>query len=109
MSLVNRNKIGVLYGAVTIALVATTLGSMQCWASQVGPWSNHSLRDNCLFFWVVSGALLTLSQIVFSAVALGAASVQPPGRVTKVVIVVFATVILSAIALFVVALSQMPS
>jgi hypothetical protein len=105
MSLAKRNKIGVLYGTVTVALLAATLGSGQCWQSQVGPWSNEGLHDNCLFIWVVSGVLLTLSQIVFIWVAF----FEVPASVTRVVILLFGIVILLAIALFIVALSGMPS
>jgi hypothetical protein len=104
MSLADRNKRGVLYGTVTSALVATTLGSMQCWASQVGPWSNHALRDGCLFIWAVSGLLLAVSQIIFIVVAWG---MNP--SVTKLLMLVGGLVILAVIAFFLFALSNMPS
>lgn len=123
MSLANRNKIGVAYGAVTIALVATILGSGWCWGSQVGPWSNDGLRALCLTIWVVSGLLLAVSQIIFIVVALrmnqnAIATLNPaPGpsardaaaSVTKVTILAFSALVLVIIALFLFALSGMPS
>jgi hypothetical protein len=123
MSLANRNKIGVAYGAVTIALVATILGSGWCWGSQVGPWSNDRLRGVCLAIWAASGLLLAVSQIIFIVVALrmnhnaiptldltpGAPARDAPASVTKVMILAFAALVLVVIASFLYVLSSMPS
>jgi hypothetical protein len=123
MSLANRNKIGMAYGAVTIALVATIFGSGWCWGSQSGPGSSEGLHDVCLTIWVTSGILLAVSQIIFIVIALGmnhnataTLDLTPgtparatPASVTKVVILAFAALVLVVIALFIYALSGMPS
>jgi TRAP-type C4-dicarboxylate transport system permease small subunit len=72
MSLANRKNIGVTYVATTSVLLVAIVGSWQCWQSlNVGHHSTETLHDVCLGIWVVSGALLILSQIVFIGFALG--------------------------------------
>lgn len=89
----------------------------------VGSHPTETLHDVCLTIWAVSGALLGLSQIVFIAVALRmkdgavanrdlasrAPAPEAPASVTKVVILVFGSVIVLAIAFLVFILSITPS
>jgi hypothetical protein len=124
MSLPNRKNIGVAYFAITIALVATIMASWWCWQSQnVGNHPTETLHDICLAIWAVSGALLALSQIVFIGVAWrmkdgavaktdlasGAPLGEAPASVMKITIIVSGVVIVFVIALFLFALSSMPS
>jgi hypothetical protein len=120
----NHRNIGRVYGAVTLALLVAIVGSWQCWESQnVGHHPTETLRDVCLGIWVVSGVLLAVSQLFFigvalrirdSAVPIGdlAPGASPPkihANVTKVLMLVGGLVILGFIALFIFALSVMPS
>jgi hypothetical protein len=124
MRLLNPKNIGTAYGAITGALVSTVVGSWWCWNSlNVGHHPTETLHDICLAIWVVSGALLALSQIVFIGVAVrlkggavattdvapGASAGEAPDGGAKFMILVFAVVILVIIAFLVFALSQMPS
>jgi hypothetical protein len=124
MTLAHRKNIGAAYVATTIGLLVTIVGSWQCWESQnVGDHPTETLHDVCLAIWVASGALLALSQIVFIGVALGikdsavsttdvAPGASPPeahASVAKVLMLVGGLVILGIIAVFLFALSNMPS
>ncbi len=124
MSLANRKNIGVTYVATTSVLLVAIVGSWQCWQSlNVGHHPSETLHDICLAIWAVSGVLLALSQIVFIGIALGIkdsaisnTDVAPgpsPGEahasVPKVLMLVGGLVILAVIALFLFALSNMPS
>ena len=124
MSLANRKNIGVTYVATTSVLLVAIVGSWQCWQSlNVGHHPSETLHDICLAIWAVSGVLLALSQIVFIGIALGIkdsaisnTDVAPgpsPGEahasVPKVLMLVGGLVILAVIALFLCALSNMPS
>jgi len=120
----NHRNIWRVYGAVTLALLVAIVGSWQCWESQnVGHHPTETLHDVCLGTWVVSGVLLAVSQLFFIGVALrirdSAVPIRdlPPGasppeihaNVTKVLMLVGGLVILAFIALFIFALSVMPS
>lgn len=114
----SRQHAGIAYAAITSTLVAMISASGWCWGSHDG-----AIHDACLIVWVGSGVLLALTQVIFIGVALrmkddaittpGAPSEALGGttraRVAKVLILVFGVVILFAIALFVFALSKMPS
>ena len=124
MTVPNHRNIGRVYGAVTLALLVAIVGSWQCWESQnVGHHSTETLHDVCLDVWVVSGVLLAVSQLFFIGVALrirdsgvpirdvppGASFPETHANVTKVLMLVGGLVILAFIALFIWALSLMPS
>ena len=124
VNLPTHTNIGRVYAAVTGALLVAIVGSWPCWESQnVGHHPTETLHDVCLGIWVVSGALLTVSQLVFVGVALrirdsavpardlplGASPPQIHANVTKVLMLVGGLVILAFIALFIWALSVMPS
>jgi len=120
----NHRNVGRVYGAVTLALLLAITGSWQCWESQnVGHHPTETLHDVCLGIWVVSGVLLAVSQLLFIGVALrirdsavpisalspGASPPESHANVTKVLMLVGGLVILTFIALFILALSVMPS
>jgi hypothetical protein len=124
MRFANRKNLGVAYVITSIVLLVTIVRSWQCWESQnVGNHSTETLHDVCLGIWVVSGALVVLSQIVFIGVALGikdsaasntevtagASLPDAHASVTKVLILVGGLVVLAIVAVFLFALFNMPS
>jgi hypothetical protein len=123
-TIAKRRIIGPLYCVVTAALLVAIAGSFQCWQSQsVGHHPTETLHDVCLGIWMVSGALLALSQMIFIGWALriedsavpstdlppGSAIPKVHASITKVVILVTGFAILSIIAIVIFALSSMPS
>jgi hypothetical protein len=97
--------LGRIYGAVTAVLIATVFVSGWCWGSQnVSGISNVGLRDACLGIWAIAGVLLTLSQFVFVVMAIKAKEAS-----ARTAVLVIGLAILAVIALFVVALANMPS
>jgi hypothetical protein len=98
-------NLGRIYGVVTGVLIATVSVSGWCWNSQnASGLPNLGLRDACLGIWALGGVLLTLSQLVFVLLAVNA-------KVTsaRTAVLIAALSILAAIAVFVLALAQMPS
>ena len=97
--------LGRSYGVVTAVLIATVFASGWCWRSQnVSGISNPDLRDACLVIWAIAGVLLTLSQCAFVVMAIKAKETS-----ARSAVIVIALAILAVIALFVVALANMPS
>jgi hypothetical protein len=122
-SAANAHRAGVAYVVTTATLIAAITASGWCWSSQnVASHPSMPLRDVCLTIWVVAGILLALSQIIFIGIGLrindsaitttdGGTGMIRESRasVPRVVILVGSFVILITIAVFVFALSQMPS
>jgi hypothetical protein len=101
----NPRRLGRSYGVVTAVLIATVFSSGWCWSFQnESGLSNPGLRDACLSIWAIAGVLLALSQVVFVMMAMRAK--EASGRNAVVVV---ALAVLAVIALFVVALANMPS
>jgi hypothetical protein len=100
-----RWTLGRIYGTVTAVLIATVFVSGWCWGSQnASGISNVGLRDACLGIWAIAGVLLTLSQFVFVVMAIKAKEAS-----ARTAVLVIGLAILAVIALFVVALANMPS
>jgi hypothetical protein len=98
--MVNRRNLGLTYAGVTFALVAAISASGWCWGT-VNPFDvSVGLKQICIAIWALSGTLLGLSQIAFLVIAI---------RMKQYVVVVFAGCIVLAIAVFVFALSRIPS
>lgn len=100
LMIASPRALGRSYGVITAALIATVFASGWCWGSQ----NVSGLRDACLGIWAIAGVLLTLSQVVFVVMAIKAKNSS-----ARVAVLVVAVAILAAIALFVVALANMPS
>jgi hypothetical protein len=94
----HRNT-GLAYAGVTVALIAAIALSGWCWGSLKSS-GLPGLHIICLAIWAMSGVLLSLSQIAFIVIAV---------RRKHYVVLPFAVAILIAVAVFVFALSQMPS
>ena len=96
----NRRKLSLAYAGVTLALVAAISASGWCWGT-LNPFDvSVGVKGTCLAIWAVSSALLGLSQIAFLVMAI---------RMKHYVVLAFAGCMVLAMALFVLALSQMPS
>jgi hypothetical protein len=112
--LANHRRIAVVYVAVTAALIAVFVVSGRCWELQNLRGHNPAARDACVNIWVLSGVLLALSQIGFLliAVAMGFAAPRTsraPMLTMRLAIGLVSAGILLWMALFVYALSRMPS
>jgi hypothetical protein len=90
----NPRKTGLVYAEVTGALLLAIFASGWCWGHFDG------LHGVCLAIWVLSGLLLALSQIGFVVIAV---------RRRHYMVLFLAACILLAIAVFVFALSDLPS
>ena len=108
----NRRTLAVRYTVVTAFLITSNVASFNCW-NFVRDGAVHFL---CLAIWVMAGAALGLSQVVFVIAAFrmkrdGTASPGGVGRLDPIrtLVLTIAVVILLVIAVLLYAITHAPS